>query len=134
MNWFRRMMQGRNGADQLGNFLIWTSLILFVIELFLPAGPGGLLVSIAVWALLIFALFRMFSKNIPARRNENQKFCAAVWRLRTTVLAIPKRLRERQQYRHYACPNCGQKVRVPRGAGKIKITCPRCGEKFDRSA
>ena len=132
MNWLRKMMQGRNGGDQLGTFLIYTSLALLIVELFLRTGPASLIVSAAIWALIIWALFRMFSKNVTARRTENYKFCAAMGRIRSWFVSLPGRLRDRREYRYFACPNCGQKVRVPRKTGKVRITCPRCGEKFEK--
>lgn len=134
VNWFRRMMQGRNGGDQLGNFLIYTSLALFVVELFVPTGPAALILSVAVWALILWALFRMFSKNVSARRRENLKFCTAAGRLRSWFASLPQYFKERRAYKYFSCPNCSQKVRIPRGAGKVKITCPRCGEKFEGKA
>lgn len=128
MNWFRNFMQGRNGADQLNTFLIIVSFILWIIALFVPS----LALSIIVWALLIWALFRMFSRNVTARRNENYKFCVWWYKIRGWFKGIPARFREAKQYHRFSCPNCGQKVRVPRNLGTINITCPRCGEKFER--
>ena len=121
-------MQGRNGADQLNTFLIICSFVLWFIELWAPS----LVLSAAIWGLLIWAFFRMFSRNLTARRQENYKFCTWLYRVRGWFAGLPGVMRERRDYRRFRCPNCGQKVRVPRGRGKVRVTCPRCGEKFER--
>lgn len=122
-------MQGRNGSDQLNLFLLICIFILWIVELWVPS----LALSVIIWALLIWSFFRMFSRNVTARRNENYKFCAWLYRTRAWFAGIPQRFRERKQYKYFRCPNCSQKVRVPRNLGRVKVTCPRCGEKFERN-
>lgn len=122
MSRFQKFMQGRNGGDQLNLFLIIVAMITMVVGLFFMP----LVMDILTWALLIWSFFRMFSKNVDARRLENYKFCAFIYKIKNWFKAIP----ERAKYRYYKCPQCSQKVRVPRGLGKIQITCPKCGTKF----
>ena len=63
-------------------------------------------------------LYRMLSKSTYRRYQENRRF-----------LQLIDRIKDRKN-RYYKCPKCKQLVRVPRGKGKISITCPRCKEKF----
>lgn len=119
-------MQGRNGSDQLNRFLIICGFVLWIVEMWVPS----LWLSLAVWALLIWAFFRLLSRNLTARQSENYKFCTWLYRIRTGLRSLPLRFEEMREYRRFRCPNCMQKVRVPRGRGKVRVTCPRCGEKF----
>lgn len=128
MNWFRNFMQGRNGSDQLNLFLVVCAFALWIVEIFVPS----LALSIIVWALLIWSIVRMFSRNVTARRNENYKFCTWLYRVRGFFHGLPARLEDARSHKRFRCPNCHQKVRVPRGVGRVKVTCPRCGEKFER--
>ena len=70
------------------------------------------------YVLMFWALFRVFSRNTYARYEENRKF-----------LRFFDQLKDRT-HRYFSCPKCRQTVRVPRGKGKIAITCPRCKERF----
>lgn len=114
----RRFMEGRYGTDKLNIFLLRTSLVLMLIDLFLPAG----LLKLIFWALpmglMIFCICRSFSRNIYRRYEENRKY-----------LQLVDMVKDRQ-HRYFDCPKCRQRVRVPRGKGKISITCPKCREKF----
>ena len=115
-----RFMEGRYGTDKLNIFLLRTSLIMMVVDMFLP---GGLL-KLIFWALpmglMIYSLIRSFSRNIYRRYEENRKY-----------LQLLDMIKDRQ-HRYFDCPKCRQRVRVPRGKGKISITCPKCHEKFTK--
>ena len=113
----RRFMYGRYGADQLGTALLVLGLVLSLLGSFL----WGIL-HLVSWFVLIYYAFRVFSKNIPRRRQEN------AWFLRQTAP-----LRDRQ-HRYYRCPGCRQSVRVPRGKGRIAIKCPKCGQRFEKKS
>ena len=115
---FRNFMAGRYGTDKLGFTLLVTSLVLNLISTFLGASIWHLVFSFLSYTLMFWALFRMFSRNTYARYEENRKF-----------LRFFDQLKDRQ-HRYFECPKCRQSVRVPRGKGKIAITCPRCREKF----
>lgn len=132
MNRFRekymRFMQGRNGFDQLTQFLNMVVLIIFVISLFVKWAP---LYYLGL-GLLVYMYFRVFSRNIPKRYAENQKFCNFRYDLAIKKNKMKKEWEQRKIYRFYRCPMCKQKVRVPRGRGKICITCPKCREEFVR--
>ena len=125
---FVRFMQGRNGVDQLSQFLNILVIAIFVISLFTRW-------SLVYWsglALLIYMYFRIFSRNVAKRSMENQKFCNMRYNLAVKKNKWKKKREQRKIYRFFKCPMCKQKVRVPKGRGKICITCPKCREEFVR--
>ena len=115
---FRHFMNGRYGTDKLGLTLLGTALALSLLGTLIRVPLVSLGLSLAYYALMFWALFRMFSRNTYARYEENRKF-----------LRFFDRLKDRE-HRYFSCPKCSQPVRVPRGKGKIAITCPKCREKF----
>ena len=115
---FRHFMNGRYGTDKLGLTLLGTALALSLLGTLIRVPLVSLGLSLAYYALMFWALFRMFSRNTYARYEENRKF-----------LRFFDRLKDRE-HRYFSCPKCQQPVRVPRGKGKIAITCPKCREKF----
>lgn len=123
---FMRFMQGRNGMDDLGKALNGLTLVLLIISLL----TGWDIVYIVALALLIYVYFRVFSKNIPKRYAENQKFRNMRYDMAIKRNNKKKEYEQRKIYRFYRCPICNQKVRVPRGRGKICITCPKCKAEF----
>lgn len=127
----QRFMMGRYGADELGKVLNIVALVLLVLSSFFAKIP--VVYSLLYWAgfvLLIYNVFRMFSKNISKRYEENQKYRTFRYRVVTKLEAKKKRWQQRKTYRFYKCPDCKQQVRVPKGRGKICITCPRCKHEF----
>lgn len=122
----QNFMIGRYGVDQLSKGLLWVSIVFCIISLFSRLKWFYLLAV----ALLAYTYFRMFSRNISKRSQENQKFLN--WKYRLAVIRNQKRehLAQQKVYRFYRCPGCKQKVRVPRGKGKICITCPKCKTEF----
>lgn len=128
MNWLQRLMYGRyGGGDQLNLFLLILSITLSLILRFTPVWYLGYITYLP----LGYAIFRMFSRNIYKRQAENQKFLRITAPVREWC---GKKLRQARDkaHRYYACPKCKQTCRVPRGRGRIQITCPKCGESFIR--
>ncbi|MDD6307673.1 MAG: hypothetical protein PUA75_12210 [Clostridiales bacterium] len=126
----QRFMMGRYGVDDLGRLLSGTVLGCLVISMFSFLVP---VLAIFYWigiALMIYSFFRMFSRNTSKRYAENQKFLN--WRYQGTVKRNQAKTRfaQRKIYRFYKCPQCSQKVRVPKGKGRICITCPKCRTEF----
>ena len=124
--WLRRVMTGRYGTDQLNNVLLIIALVLCllpsILSIFIFIPPLNLLLTLGAYTLMGIALFRMFSRNTYKRYEENRRY-----------LRFRERLKDRT-HRYYQCPRCRQDVRVPRGKGKISITCPKCKEKFIRKS
>lgn len=122
----QQFMVGRAGADELSKFLSTFSLVLLFVSIFTGFG-------ILYWAgliLIIYTYFRMFSRNITKRYNENQKYLNFRYKMIAKWNLTKKHFTERKTYRFFKCPQCKQKVRVPKGRGKICITCPKCKKEF----
>ena len=90
-------------------------------------------VSLFTWlgvALLVFCYYRTFSRNISKRTEENYKFYTLKDRVGSKFRSWKEQWANRKVYHYYRCPQCRQKLRVPRGRGRIQISCPRCGTQF----
>lgn len=131
MNWLRRVMYGRYGNDQLGNFFFVIYLLLFVLQLIFRGRPVSLAFILLSYVVIIAYFFRVFSRNIYRRQQENQKFLQAVKPVKDYVHFLKMRWQERGGTKAlYRCPKCHQVIRVPKGRGKIAITCPKCRFEF----
>ena len=117
---FRRFMAGRYGTDSLNMAILMAGVVVSLIGAFFKIPLVNLLLTAVAYGLMIWAIVRTLSRNTYKRYQENRKF-----------LQFFDRLKDRE-HRHFECPKCRQMVRVPRGKGKIAITCPRCREKFIR--
>lgn len=126
MDRFRQMMIGRYGSDQLNLVLI---IIYFVISVISTVARNHILFYIG-YALFFVVLFRTFSRNINKRYAENQKFLQLWNPIKGKYYQVTRRMKERKTHRFYKCKNCGQVIRVPKGKGKIAITCPKCRSEF----
>lgn len=125
MDWLRRMMYGRYGSDQLSFGLLAGCIICVAFARMTRWDIFGFL------NLLLFALclFRIFSRNIAARRRENEKFLEKWNPIKDKLMGILSSSGD-ATHRFYRCPGCRSKLRVPRGRGKITITCPYCHAEF----
>jgi uncharacterized paraquat-inducible protein A len=121
-----RFMIGRYGTDKLGKFLMGIALVCIVLSMFIR-NP---LVNIVAVLVLCLSYIRMFSRNIESRFEENQKYERVLFRITEIFRKWRFRLQQARQYHIYKCPKCGQKIRVPRGKGKISIHCPKCNTDF----
>lgn len=127
-NWFRNFMMGRYGPDHLGTFTLIVGVVLNLIG----AIFGLWVISILAYILFVITVFRLFSRNIVKRRAENDKFLKYWWPVRTKIANFWKELKSLREYKYFRCPACKNKLRVPRGKGKLKVTCPKCGERFEK--
>ena len=124
-DWFRRLMMGRYGVDQL----TWVLLVLSLLLSLCGSIFRVRLLGILCWAVLVVCYLRIFSRNIYARQLENQRFMQFWRKLKNGRSKRPSR-EQRKNYKVFSCPTCKQKLRVPRGKGKISISCPKCGRSF----
>lgn len=129
-NWLRRIMVGRYGVDQLTWILIVMAFILSVCGNIFHLGVFRIL----CWAALVYGYYRIFSRNIYARQRENQAVMGLWGRLKSGPTRQRQRAADRKTYRFFTCPTCKQKLRVPKGKGKINITCPKCNTSFIRKS
>lgn len=121
----QRFMWGRYGTDRFNQFLMFVAIVCLLIS-FLGGGMFYLLAT----AVMIYAYFRMFSRNISKRSLENQWYLKREMKVRSFFGKKKKELAQHKDYHIYRCPNCRQKIRVPRGRGRIAITCKKCGKEF----
>ncbi|MDR0878786.1 MAG: hypothetical protein LBN21_12100 [Treponema sp.] len=121
-----RFMHGRYGQDELNRVLSVTALALCVISLIIQL---PVLSSLAI-ALVIICVFRSFSRNTGKRVREAESYFALKSRIFRFFTGIIERLRVSRTHRIFACPSCGQRCRVPKGLGSVRITCKKCGAKF----
>ena len=111
-------MAGRYGTDRLNMAILCAGLAASLLSVISPFDSLNMVLFLLSYGLMILAIFRSLSRNTYKRYRENRKF-----------LQIFGRLKDRE-HRYFDCPKCHQMVRVPKGKGKISITCPRCREKF----
>ncbi len=126
-------MAGRNGTDQLNLFLLVSCLVLMVLGALIRGGVGSLLNGIAM-ALLLLSWFRMLSKNLPRRQAENARYLQKRYQVTGTFRSLKTRWDQRRDYRFFTCPSCHTTLRVPKGRGKIRIVCRKCGSSFTRKS
>lgn len=123
---FRRFMIGRYGTDGLNQFLSILSLVLILLALLTKSSFLTLLGVIP----LVLCYYRSLSRNISKRTEENYQFYAVKDRITGKIHGLKDQWANRKLYHYYRCPQCRQKLRVPRGRGRIQISCPRCGTQF----
>ena len=123
---FQNFMSGRYGVDDFSKALLYATLALCLVSLF----TRNRMLNLLLTAGLVFIYYRMFSKNYSRRYQEN------LWYLRQKdkVMHFFRRqnslAQQRTTHRIYTCPQCRQKIRIPKGHGKVQITCPQCKTAF----
>ncbi len=117
----RAFFSGRNGIDDLGKALLWAALIVMVLSLLF----GVMFLYSAALAVLCYVYIRALSRNVEKCRAQNEKYLS--WRNLRKL-----RFRQRKTHKFYRCPQCKQQLRVPKGKGRICITCRSCGAHFER--
>ena len=117
-DWFRNVMMGRYGQDELGKVLFAAGLASMFVSMIFGRFAWASAFSLLSWVLLIWCMFRMHSRNIEARSRENRAWVSFLSHIKD------------KDHRYFRCPQCRQTVRVPRGRGKINIRCPKCSRQF----
>lgn len=146
--WLSRMMVGRYGTDDLNRFLLIVAMVLIILGIFFR----GRLIDLLTVLVLIYVYCRMFSRNINARYRENQKFLGFASKFRRSKgsggygnaggygggfggnggFSSGFASGKDKSHKILRCPGCGEKLRVPKGAGTIMISCPHCNTKFKK--
>ena len=141
MNDFRYRMakffNGRTGVDALGRTFTWLALIL----MFLTMITHSNIVYLLAMGCLIYSIWRMFSKNYQKRYSENAIFLQKTAGIRSKLSVLPFKIRtffnktkaeynQRKVYAIFKCPSCKQKLRAPKGRGRIQVTCSKCHSVF----
>lgn len=122
----QQFMMGRYGVDDLSRFTLYVLIALMILNLFVHSS----LISLLLMVGLVWIYFRMFSKNHSKRYEENTRFLGIKEKLLRWFRREKDLAGQRKTYHIYTCPGCKQKIRVPRGKGKIEVTCPKCHTSF----
>ena len=121
-------MAGRYGMDQFNRFLSTAAMVLVIINLFVRS---TLLWFLAL-AILVYCYVRMLSRSLEKRRAENERYLQIKYRLTNGLRNWRDRQKQKKDYCFFRCPACKAMLRVPRGAGRIRVTCRKCGNAFER--
>lgn len=120
-------LSGRNGSDELGICVLIVASLLLLINIFVRS----IILSVCALLLIGYCCWRMASRDIEARETENVVFMDFVSPIMPWFRNPGAAAKELREYKHLTCPECGQRVRVPRKKGKLRITCPKCQTKFE---
>ena len=127
---FNKFMQGRYGVDGLSRFTLGLALFCVVVGSFIRTSAVGGLLDMAGLALIVYTYYRILSRDYAKRSSENQKYLEKTQKIRMQFQKEKNMMEQRKTHHIYKCPGCGQKIRIPRGKGKIEIECPKCHVKF----
>ena len=127
---FSKFMQGRYGVDSLSRFLSVVLLVVIILRMFIRIPLSGTITLV----ILVILYWRMFSRNIPKRYEENQKFLQIRDKLLGRFSDFGSNMSQMKDYHIYKCPRCNQKIRIPRGKGHIMVRCPKCGYEFHKKS
>ena len=122
----QQFMYGRYGSDLLNVVLIICGMILLVIGQIFWLG----ILTMISYVFYGFSIYRMLSKNIPARQKELYTFLKLLDRIKSYVKIRKDIIRNRKTHRYFHCPNCKQWLRAPKGRGNIQVRCQKCGNTF----
>ena len=122
-----RFMYGRNGVDALNWALFALELALSVVCSFVRVRAVASVLSFLSFVLMFVVLIRIFSRNLDQRRAENVRFLAW-WMPKANAMRGAQARRADKAHKYVRC-SCGAYCRVPRGVGKVELTCPKCGKK-----
>lgn len=135
MNFLRKFMYGRYGADQLSMALLIFSIILMLAMQIIYIFTGIYWLTFIDWLPIAWALFRMLSRNIQKRRIENEKFLRIWSPIKSKIKFQKEKFTNRKTYKYLKCPSCRTNLRVPRlGGKKISVNCNKCKTEFTTKA
>ena len=128
------MFNGRYGMDELGRFMLIAAAVCLVLNVFIHIR----ILWVAAVILLILVYSRAFSRFFDKRRAENMKYLEMKSKFtggKTAGggFAGPTPKPKNDGKRVLICPYCKEKLRVPVGAGTIKINCPHCHRQFEET-
>lgn len=125
-----RFMQGRYGVDHLSKFLLGCGLVAVFGSMVFDNPLASTICNLLGWVIIAYCYVRLFSRNVTKRYAENQAFLTKTYGIRCFFARQKELFKQRRVYHIYKCPGCKQKIRIPRGKGRIEIRCPKCGETF----
>lgn len=130
-----KFMQGRYGVDQFARFTMGVAIVCIILAIFAQNGSFVcVILDTAGLLAIVYTYYRMLSRDIQKRYAENQKYLSMTSKLRSRINREKSMMAQRKTHHIYTCPGCSQKIRIPRGKGKIEIDCPKCHTKFIRKS
>ena len=129
-NFVRNLLAGRYGPDHLNIAMVVLSLVMNLLNVLFKFSVFIYL----SWTLIVLALLRMLSRKIEKRRAENDVFIRYWWPVRSEFLRLGANIKHRKTHKFIKCPSCSNTLRLPKGQGKLQVTCPKCGERFIRKS
>lgn len=130
------MFKGRYGVDRLTFAIIAVALVISIISLFF--GYSAYLVRYILSGLstviIVLALVRTLSRNFPARQRELHKYMELEYKVVSFFRGFRRNADNRRHYKYFKCPKCRQRLRVPRGKGKLRVRCAKCSYQFELKA
>ena len=127
---FNQFMTGRYGVDELSKVMMGVAVGVMILNLFVRLQ----ILNIVVVALIVLIYLRMFSKNIRKRYEENCRYYAIKQKMLGFFGKQKRTAADLKKNHIYTCPGCGQKIRIPRGRGRIIVTCPKCRHEFEKKS
>ena len=122
-------MYGRNGFDNLCNFIWILCIILVLVNLFI----GSIIISVIETVLMVYTVFRSMSRKIYKRQKENAAYLKIKRKFTGFFKLRRNKWRDRKTHVYFKCTKCKSVLRVPRGKGSIIVTCPKCGERIEKN-
>lgn len=134
---FLKFMYGRYGVDEFGRSMLITAIVLSIVGMIINFFKIGFWISFSLSTistiLMVYIIYRAFSRNINKRVLENHKFLGRTAKIRNYFRFCKTRYKDRKSFSYVKCPNCKNYSRVPKGKGKIKITCRVCKKQFEKN-
>ncbi len=124
-----QFMSGRNGNDALNRFLLTVDFVMILLSVIFSKSFSGFLMPLVI-ILIGITYFRMLSRNLARRSEENYKYLILKDKIQAQFRLAKERWVQRKEYRFFICPACRATLRVPKGRGKVKIVCRKCGNSF----
>ncbi len=130
-----RFMAGRNGYDAFSMFLLVAAMVLLILaRVFYRAPFLAVVFQLGSWAALIYCIWRVLSRDLYKRQRENAKYYEKQQAVLRWFRSLKDRWQQRKEYKFFRCPSCHALLRVPRGKGKLLLTCRKCGNRFERKS
>ena len=126
----RNFMIGRYGIDSFSKFLMGIALVLCILDIFV----NNIFINSWFIVLIIYVYYRMFSRNYNKRYQENMKYLQIKNKVLAKFHSEKSIMKQRKTHHIYKCPTCNQKIRIPKGKGRICITCPKCKTEFTKTS
>ncbi len=128
-----QFMYGRRGTDEFARFLLIVTLVFIVLSWFFR-GVIQSLFSLLTIASLVYCYYRILSRDIYKRQKENAWYLQKKAAVQKWFRSLKDRWTQRKEYKFFRCPSCRSLLRVPKGKGKILLTCRKCGNRFERKS